>query len=252
MLIKFICNITGHDVCLTLEERNIGREGVTYKNQNSRFRSIIYLIALELFGDIIPLIDFPLMKDIKCMGMSDNNFLASSLGNKFDYVNTFYHTEPYLNIYDCNDYFDKYDIIISSDVFEHINPYPGLDIAFKNLYKMLKPDGFVIFSVPFNYENQTLEHFPNLYNYKIVEEENKYILYNETINGTTEIFDNLVFHGGPGSTLEMRVFCYDDLISRFHKAGFSSIKVIDLENPDLKKYGILWENKCSLTMLIKK
>lgn len=47
---------------------------------------------------------------------------------KFNYINTFYHKEPLLNIYDddhINNYLNLY-FIISSDVFEHINPFPNL------------------------------------------------------------------------------------------------------------------------------
>ena len=34
---------------------------------------------------------------------------------------------------------------------------------------------------------------------------------NWTADGRIETFDDLVFHGGPGSTLEMRVFSEDAL-----------------------------------------
>jgi SAM-dependent methyltransferase len=74
------------------------------------------------------------------------------------------------------DIFDNnLDFIISSDVFEHINPLPSIQIAFNNLYKMLKNGGTLIFSVPYNH-GEHREHYPNLYNYKIEQVNNEYLL----------------------------------------------------------------------------
>jgi SAM-dependent methyltransferase len=60
--------------------------------------------------------------------------------------------------------YDNLDFIICSDIFQFISPYPNLQYAFNNLYKILKPNGFVIFSVPFIY-GQHNEYYPNLYDY---------------------------------------------------------------------------------------
>lgn len=251
-ILDFKCNITGDNVSYKISDISLGREGIAYQGGNSRIRSIIYMLSHKLFGKSLCLNEFPNLKHMKALGMSDNHLLASKLSNIFDYMNTFYHTEPYLDIYNCSDYYDKSDFIISSDVFEHLSPYPGLDIAFQNLYKILKKDGFIIFTVPFIYSDETKEHYPNLYDYKIIMKDNKYIMYNTTKDGKSEIFDNLIFHGGPGSTLEMRLFCQKDLINRFNKAGFKKITFLDIDNINIRDHGIYWENKCSLTMLIEK
>ena len=82
--------------------------------------------------------------------MSDSGW-ANLFEQKFDYTNTFYHKEPFLNIYDDN-HVKKYndmDFCISSDVFEHIEYRPGLQKAFNNVNHMLKIDGVFIFSVPY-------------------------------------------------------------------------------------------------------
>ncbi len=63
------------------------------------------------------------------------------------------------------------------------------------------------------------------------------MLLNRTADGRLETFDNLVFHGGPGSTLEMRVFSEQDLITNCRAAGFSQIAVAE----DYAPYGIIWE-----------
>jgi len=181
--------------------------------------------------------------------MSDSNY-SIILENKFDYKNTFYHCDPYLDIYNeehINNYKDL-DFIISSDVFEHINPYPGLQIAFNNMYKMLKTGGFIIFSVPYN-EEEHIEHYPNLFEYTINKSDNdndndNYILFNKTIYGKTEVFDNLCFHEDPGSTLEMRIFSKKSITQYLLNSGFSDI-IFHSINSDMKKYGIFWSKSCS-------
>jgi SAM-dependent methyltransferase len=259
-VLRFVCNITGDKVELNTSDIKYEREGILYEWYNSRTRAIVYMLSNKLFGKSIPLSKFPPMEHLTCIGMSDNILLGNRLSDIFNYTNTYYHMEPKLDIYDCENHYDKYDFMISSDVFEHINPYPGLDIAFKNLYRMLKDDGFIIFSVPFVYNETTIEHYPNLYNYKIVYEvdgngkdgKGEYILYNRTLDGKYETFRNLIFHGGPGSTLELRLFCQKDLIDRFTNAGFRKITFLDPDDIDINEHGIYWENKCSLMMLIEK
>ncbi len=171
-----------------------------------------------------------------------------------NYINTFYHTEPLLDIHNKNDIskYNDLDFIISSDVFEHIDPFPSLQNAFDNMYIMLKKGGFIVFSVPFWYDTH-LEHYPNLYNYKIIKEENSnnYILLNTTIDGKNEYYNNLIFHGGPGSTLEMRIFSFDKLNENLKNAGFNNI-IFHKPDEDMKKYGIFWENEHSLIITAKK
>lgn len=150
---------------------------------------------------------------------------------------------------------------MSTDVFEHIPPYPGIDKAFENLYKLLKPNGFVVFGVPHTLDDETIEHFPNLYDYHFTKDNNKIILYNTTIDGKNEIFEDLCFHGGPGdllhdkgdgSTLEMRVFCKNDIERKFYNAGFKEIEYLDIEDQIVKGFGIYWEGPWSLCMIVRK
>jgi SAM-dependent methyltransferase len=251
--LSFICPITGDYVQKTYRFEEINREGVCHLDLNSRSRSIVILLLNKLLEEISPLKTVK-MKHLKCIGMSDNPILANYFANSFDYQNTFFDVDPKFDIYEPEGHIGKYDFVISSDVFEHISPYPGLDIAFKNLYNILKPNGFVVFSVPFIYTDCSVEHFPNLFDYKIVTEGNKIIMHNKTIDGKNEKFENLIFHGGPGVTLEMRLFCKSDLEKKFLKAGFKKIHFLDPTEPNVLKYGIFWGSHGSngLTMLIEK
>ena len=241
----YTCNITGNKFDILDNDKN--REGGLFYGYNVRFRAICYVLSKMLYNEIRILNNVEVNKDIKGIGMSDSGW-ANICEEKFNYQNTFYHTNPYLDIYNdehVNNY-TNLDFIITSDVFEHINPYPNVQIAFNNLYKMLKDNGFLVFSVPFSYGVHK-EHYPSLYDYEIKNINDDYILYNTTIDGKQEIFKDLVFHGGPGSTLEMRVYSKNSVIEYLTNAGFKNIIFYDPnEYEDMKNYGIFWENKSSL------
>src|SRR5262249_12401711 len=151
-------------------------------------------------------------KSIAGVGLSDAENYAKPLAEKFDYRNTFYHTDPHLDITDIDDsQIGRYDFIVASDVFEHV--VPPVAKAFANARRMLKPGGKLIFTVPFVPEGRTREHFPELYDWSLAESDGVWTLTNRTRDGRAQRFNDLVFHGGPGSTLEMRLFSRDDLIA---------------------------------------
>ena len=208
----YICNITGKSFNLSDTEKN--RESGRRFGYNCRFRAICYVLTKMLFNKTQILKKIKTHKNIRGIGMSDSSW-ADICSKKFNYTNTFYHKEPYLDIYNDThiNKFKGLDFIISSDVFEHIDPYPNIQNPFNNLYKMLKKGGFIVFSVPFSIEGPHLEHYPNLYKYNIVKEEGEFVLYNKTIQGRREKFNNLCFHGGDGNVLEMRVFSKKSIIS---------------------------------------
>ena len=104
-----------------------------------------------------------------------------------------------------------YDFIFSSDVFEHVPP--PAQRAFETCHSLLKKNGTLIFSVPYNLDGNTLEHFPDLHDYFIDDQGDSPVLKNLTIDGKRQEFENLIFHGGDGATLEMRVFSLPDLIN---------------------------------------
>lgn len=251
---NYICNITGNT--FKLEDSEKGRESASRFGYNSRFRAICYVFCKLFYGECKILNHLKENKNIKGIGMSDSGW-ANIFRQKFNYLNTFYHTEPFLNIYNYEHIknFTELDFIISSDVFEHIDPYPSIQIAFDNLHRMLKNGGYIIFSVPYHNNGKHIEHYPNLFNYSIKEKNNEYILYNTTKENKKETFNNLCFHGGPGNVLEMRIFSKASIISFLNNAGFTNIIFYDTTK-DMEKYGIFWsidnENKDSLIISAKK
>jgi SAM-dependent methyltransferase len=247
----FICNITGKHFDLNNNEL-IHREGCCSFGYNSRFRAICYVFTKLFYGKCKILCDLEKNKKLKGIGMSDAGW-SDILAEKFDYQNTYYHTFPYLDIYNeehVKNYNDL-DFIVSSDVFEHINVYPGLNYAFDNLYRMLKPGGILIFSVPYTHESHK-EHYPNLYDYEIKIDNNLMVLHNKTINGTFEVFNKLTFHGGPGNVLEMRVFSKQSIIDYLTDSGFTEITFHEIDK-DMNRYGIFWgDEKYALIITAKK
>lgn len=76
-------------------------------------------------------------------------------------------------------------------------------------------------SVPFGPRPNTIEHFPDLHEFEVEKRDGDYVLVNRRKDGRVEEHRNLVFHGGPGSTLEMRVFGREALLAELTAAGFT-------------------------------
>src|SRR5690606_28231993 len=74
-------------------------------------------------------------------------------------------------------------------------------------------------------------------------------LHNRTADGREQVFRELVFHGGPGETLEMRVFSLPDLEQHFATAGFTDLTVFDRDVPEC---GIVIHQAWSLTMTARR
>ena len=233
----FRCNICGES-CQTALDR-LGREDVSCNGCGSipRARAVIRTLALELFGTNLLLSDFPARPDIRGLGMTDWQGYADRLAEKFSYRNTYYHQEPRLDISAVEIPVDLLanDFIISSEVFEHV--VPPVSRAFENVAKMLKPGGLFILTVPYESNKETIEHFPELYDFTVVRDNETFVLKNRTREGVIQEFRNLVFHGGPGTTLEMRIFSEDSPIQHLRDAGFHAIKVH--REPDFV-HGIWW------------
>lgn len=237
--VDFLCNVCGrrnHGVPLHQVQDREGQSCAAC-HASLRMRALMYILGVELFGSPRALPAFPVDKSIRGLGMSDWEGYAKPLAEKLSYVNSFYHAEPRLDIANVADeMLGSYDFLIASDVFEHIPPRE-LDAAFRNSRGLLRTGGVFIFTVPFVKTGETREHFPRLNDFRIEEEGGRRVLRNRTVDGEEESFDDLVFHGGEGMTLEMRMFSEPDLLRRLAAAGFSSAEVrID----HVPRFGILW------------
>lgn len=243
--VRFRCNLCGNNCAVAPEQ--IGREIPSCDRCGStvRFRAMVHLLTEALLGHGVTIPELPLRKDIRGIGLSDAECYAQRLAEKFDYTNTYFHTEPRLNIADVDPArAAEFDFIIASDVFEHVTP--PVSMAFANARRLLKRGGALIFSVPFSLEAETLEHFPLLHEFSISETPDGWRLFNRDADGRMHVHDDLVFHGGPGSTLEMRHFSRAGLEREFASAGFSRMRIAEDACPE---FGISWSAPWSVPIV---
>lgn len=242
--IKFRCNICGNEVLARLVDIcDRDKESCRSCGSNLRYRTIIHILSLELFGKSVILPEYPENKNINGLGMSDWEGYSVMLAEKLSYTNTYYHKDPKLDIVKVKPEMENlYDFITSSDVFEHI--LSPVSVGFENMYKLLRGKGLCVFTVPFVNLVNTWEHFPELNDFDIIfNGKGNQILINTTKKGEKQEYENLIFHGGKGATLEMRIFSKPSLLKEFHAAGFSDVKFHKCDKPE---FGIIWPINWSL------
>ena len=243
-VLAFRCNICGVEGAGRPADWGRETRSCATCGSTARMRSVIRLLALELFQRNLALPDFPVHPEIKGLGLSDWDGYAIPLKRKLGYENTFYHQEPRLDISNPDPAIQgTLDFLIASDVFEHV--VPPVSRAFEGARKLLKPTGVLIFTAPYSLNPDDVEHYPELDRYKLARSMwGRRVLVNTTRDGRCQKFPDPVFHGGPGNTIEMRLFSEAGLLRSFRNAGF--IPRIWNE-PDLE-HGIFWPYKWSLPM----
>lgn len=205
-------------------------------------------LSEELFGDSIPLYCFPRIKSLRGLGISDSDAYAPLLKERFDYVNTQFHCAPRFDIGNpASGEPGSYDFLIASEVFEHV--VPPVEEAFRNAWRLLKPHGVLIFTAPYSLAATTEEHFPDLHDHTVAQLGDQMVLVNRTRDGQVQVFENLIFHGGPGSTLEMREFSEASLRNLFVAAGFRSVHIF---GESYAPFGIVRDENCSLPLAARK
>lgn len=193
-------------------------------------------------------IPFPRLKSLRGLGTSDSESYAAMLREKFDYTNTQFHRAPKFDIGAPGvGESGSYDFLISSEVFEHV--VPPVEAAFQNAWRLLKPNGVMIFSAPYSLEATTVEHFPDLNEHTVAQLGEQMVLVNRTRDGQVQVFENLIFHGGQGATLEMREFSEAGLRNLFIAAGFKSVRIF---GEDYAPFGIVRNENCSLPFAARK
>ena len=242
---SFICNICGahNEVAVFQTEPASCACG-----SNVRLRALIHLLSMELFGQPVVLRDFPKLKGIRGLGISDQPRYAGILAEKFDYTNTFYDREPRFDVLESHPRLaESYDFILAADVIEHIAP--PIEFALEELCRLLKPHGFLGITIFCNPADQMREHFPELHEFRVVPLGKSAVLINRRRDGTLEIRDDIVIHGGTGTTLEMREFGIRDLQAKLLGAGFSDIHFLAENLPEI---GILFDDQVSQPLIARK
>ena len=243
--VRFRCNICSAHCLAPVDALQREIATCTRCGSTVRTRTMVHLLTAELFGRSMAIRDLPVRRDIVGIGLSDPANYANRLPERLSYTNTFFHMEPRLDIAHAPEELTaRFDFIIASDVFNHVAP--PVSRAFANARRLLKRHGIFIFSVPYTLDAPTREHYPDLRDYRVVEQDGAWRLENRTDDGRRQLFSDLVFQGGPGSKLEMRLFSRNGLIEEFVKAGFAGVRIADESQSD---YGIVWPEPWSVPMV---
>jgi SAM-dependent methyltransferase len=248
-MIEFTCNICGTANRRAASE--LGREVASCDRCGSsvRTRSLLYALSLELFGVSLALPDFPRVKSLRGIGMSDPSQYADGLAMKFDYRNTFSDREPRFDItHPAGEESGRYDFVISSEVLEHVPP--PAEAAFANACRMLKETGVLLLTVPYSLERATREHYPELHEYGLAQVGDRVVLVNRARDGRLQVFDDLVFHFGWGEpSLEMREFTESGLRGVLAGAGFPEVRIYSEDYPP---FGIVHAETWSLPVAARR
>jgi SAM-dependent methyltransferase len=246
--LTFTCNVCGRPA--TADRSSLLREGVSCRACGSsvRYRAVVHALSLGLFGQSLPLTRFPRCPDVVGAGLSDWSGYAERLPAKLAYRNTYYHLEPRLDITAPPTALEgSLDFLISSDVFEHVAP--PVARAFEGAFRLLRPGGLLVLTVPYSDADELVEHFPDLHEYEIVAFRGGRLLVNRTADGRWQVLDDLRFHGGVGETLELRQFTRSSLWRLLEEAGFAEI--VECAG-DCEEFGILWAERDGMPFLARR
>jgi len=241
---EFTCNVCGEKAHA---QENVAREApsCSHCGCSARTRGLLLSLSRVLFNGEFALPHFPKLRTLKGLGISDSPEYALTLEQRFNYTNTFYHQQPFLDIQNPPpDEHGRYDFIICSDVIEHV-PAP-VDAAIQGLRTLLKPTGFLIVTVPYHLGAETTERFPTLLHHSLVNVGGKTVLVGRTAEDAFEVHDQLVFHMGHGATLEHRQFSESGLLQAFRNQGFTHARIDAAESP---AYGVHYDSPCSLPLV---
>ena len=213
-----------------------------------RIRAVLAALSLELFGVVLRLDDFPVMKSIRGLGLSDCEIYARILADRFEYRNTYFDRPPRLDISEPDPAgAGTLDFLLSTEVFEHVRP--PVEQTFRNVRDLLREDGVLVMTVPYEVEGAGQEHYPELRDYGIATLRNGPVLVNRTGSGQLQVFEGLVFHGGEGSTLEMRCFSEGGLRQALAAAGFEYVRIHGENYPE---FGIVYDSEKSLPVTARR
>ncbi len=244
---QFQCNICGAANAFPRPDFSRDEASCAECNSTVRLRALLQALSVELFGIPLALADFPPMKSIRGLGMADQKECASLLAARFDYRNTFYHEAPRFDVSQPPEQRGMFDFILAGDIFEHVAPPVEQSLA--NACALLKPYGFLAMTVPYSPAETTREHFPELHECSLATVGGHLALVNRTRSGGWQVFEDLVFHGGHGSTLELRVFGEADLRNKLAAAGFSRVEFAAAEYP---QFGVAHRESWSLPVIAGK
>jgi SAM-dependent methyltransferase len=212
------CNICGwHDRFLRLDR---GREGTVCRNcgSTSRNRAVAFVLA-RVLDENQAVFRWQYRTSTRMLESSARGALAMYFRLKFDYYGTEFdpakiaagtHPREYADFQKLHYDTDSFDLVVASDVFEHIRRDAE---AMREVERVLKPGGYLILTVPYDHERaQTIQRVDT--------------------SGPTDV--HLLpprYHGGGGHTLAYREYGRD-LMDLMGTAKLS-VERVAVDQPDL-------------------
>jgi len=244
-MFTFTCNLCG---AVNRVEQLPSEPASCACGSNMRARALIHLLSMELFGRSLALPEFPRLKSIRGLGISDKDCYARPLADRFNYTNTFYDAFPRFDATEAHtELAGLHDFVLAADVLEHIAP--PIERALEEVHRLLKPCGFFGITVYCNPKGEAREHFPELHEYRVVPLGGAAVLLNRRRDGSLEIRDDLIFHGGSGLTLEMREFSLASLRDQLLASGFRDVHFLTDNVPEI---GIYFDHDLSQPLIARK
>jgi SAM-dependent methyltransferase len=246
---EFVCNVCGSPNRAPAGGLDRERPSCAACGSNVRMRGLLHALSQELFGDNLTLPEFPRVKSLRGLGLSDSVQYADALAGKLDYRNTYFHREPHFDITQVPEAeAGRYDFLLASEVFEHVPP--PAERAFANAFRLLREGGVLVFTVPYSLDAATAEHFPALHEHGLAQVGGSTVLVNRTAKGEIQVFDNLAFHVSfGGQALEMREYSEAALKAALAAAGFTEVRIF---TENFAPYGIVHAEACSLPIAARK
>ena len=225
--LDFVCNVCGMLHCVQTAKFHRELAHCPACGSNARFRGMVAAL-----GDILQvpaglaLVDWPRQPQVRGLGMSDWPGYADVLARKMAYVNTHFDRSPRLDILDPGpQWLGVHDFVLSTDVLEHV--LPPVQRAFDHLLALLRPGGWLVFSVPYTTEAATREHYPGVVDFDVARACGQEVVVWRSADGRLHLDAEPVFHGGSGATLELRVFGREAVLAHLAQAGFERVRVLD-------------------------
>ena len=189
---------------------NGDREGLHCGNcgSSSRSRAVVYVLGTLYGVQGQPLFSWPARREVSILESSARGMMPLMLHDKFDYRPTEYDADRiaagddrYADFQDLSMGEGSFDIVIASDVFEHVRRDRK---AFAEVFRVLKPGGTFLLTVPYDHTRaETLVRVDT--------------------SGETDVhLMEPEYHGGGGHTLTYRHYGRD-LLSALKNTGFAVV-----------------------------
>ncbi|MBD3341423.1 MAG: methyltransferase domain-containing protein [Candidatus Lokiarchaeota archaeon] len=212
----FNCPICGFSILIRLDDNDLGVRCLTCGS------SVITLSLVTVLKNVVPKLTEKVVYELSSNGPLFNFLKYSS--KLLVFSEYFDDVKPgnYKNGIQCQDvqeltYPDNsFDICTSTEVFEHV---PDDRKAFSEMFRVLKPEGALIFTVPLNQEYKTIER-------AVIE------------NGKIQHILPPEYHGDKIRGWN-KVLCFrnygKDICQRISNQGFTLVEIV---KPDLNWFGL--------------